>query len=86
MKNKDMEFTFICKDKKIHAKCSKQKFDRLFYRVFIPSKKMKDEEVYIFYPNKDNNKLWWYMLPDKWQEGKAKAIAKTLEKIIFLPN
>ena len=55
------------------------------YRVFIAGAKEEDE-VFVFYENSEKKTLEWFTLPNDRKEEKAKAIAATLESIIFMPN
>ena len=55
------------------------------YRVHIATKNGEDE-VFAFYENAKEKPLEWFTLPDKKTEEKAKAIAATIQLIIFMPN
>jgi hypothetical protein len=85
MKVEEMEFTFSYKNRSIKATCSKFKpKNKVHYRVAFGDT-IEDEEVYNFYQDKKEERLWWHELPDQRQE-KAKVIASALELIIFSPN
>jgi hypothetical protein len=86
MKVENMGFTFTFKRILISATCLKFKpAKQMMYRVYIPVAKGEDE-VCIFYENVKEKRLEWFTLPDKKTEEKVKAIASTLESIIFMPN
>jgi hypothetical protein len=86
MKVESMEFTFTFKRKLISATCLKFKpAKQMMYRVYIPVAK-KEDEVFVFYEKLKEKTLDWFTLPDKKTEEKAKAIAATLQSIIFMPN
>ena len=65
MKVEELEFTIPFKNRKVKATCTKFKPERIMmYRVLIPGTKEGDE-VYVFYENEKEKKLFWFELSDK---------------------
>ena len=71
------EFDFTYQRRKYHAQVHRFTPDTIpMVRVWLLLKDQK-EKVFVFYQKKPDE-LFWYDLPDPWDQGMAKTIANTL--------